>query len=181
MGLDMYLSKKSYVKNWNHNPIETHNKITITQGGQVRKDIKPERISHIVEEVGYWRKFNALHGWFVNECGNGVDDCSEYYVSTDKLKELLGILKQVSELITKSKKTVKILQDWNGEDYEEEVYDCSDEVIELFPPIEGFFFGSTEIDELFKDNVNDTITLLEELLDELEEDDWSDFYYQASW
>ena len=27
------------------------------------------------EEVAYWRKFNALHNWFVQNCQDGVDEC----------------------------------------------------------------------------------------------------------
>ena len=27
------------------------------------------------EEVGYWRKANAIHGWFVRNVQNGKDDC----------------------------------------------------------------------------------------------------------
>ena len=61
MGLDMYLYKKSYVKNWQHMKPESLHKITIKKGGKVRKDIKTDRITYIIEEVAYWRKANAIH------------------------------------------------------------------------------------------------------------------------
>ena len=77
MGLDMYLYKKSYVQNWEHTPTENKHTISIKKGGKVRKDIKPERICYITEQIAYWRKFNALHGWFVNECASGVDECQD--------------------------------------------------------------------------------------------------------
>jgi hypothetical protein len=187
MGLDMYLYKKTYVKNWNHTPDEQKHSISVMIGDEVRKDIKPERISYITEEVAYWRKFNALHGWFVNECGNGEDKCQEIYVDREKMGELLSVLKQVSELLNNSKTVVKVLQDWNGKDFEVTTFECENEVKELFCPTEGFFFGSTEVDKYFKQDVEETIETIDGLLKELEDEDAvkgfyaGDFYYQASW
>lgn len=160
MGLDMYLSKKTYVQNWSHNPPEQNHQIEIKRGGVLRTDIKPSRITHIVEQVGYWRKFNALHGWFVDNCGGGDDICQEMYVGEEKLEELLGILKEVSSDISKAD--------------------------ELLPPTRGFFFGSDEVDEYYIGDVNSTIELIEEVLKEHELSKEyglhsGDFYYQASW
>jgi hypothetical protein len=179
MGLSMYLSKKTYVKNWDHDPIEKHNNIVITRGGEIREDIKPERISYIIEEVGFWRKFNALHGWFVNECGGGKDECQVIHVDTYDLKKLLELLNEVSTLLKNSKKVVKVLQDWKGNDYNVEVYENEDEIENLIPPTPGSFFGSTQVDEWFKKDVEETITLLEDLLSEDNYD--CSYYYQASW
>lgn len=152
MGLDMYLYKKTYVKNWDHmSPDELH-KITVKKGGKVRKDIQPKRIAHIVEEVGYWRKFNALHNWFVQNCQNGEDDCREYYVDPSKLKELLVNLKKI-------KANMKLAP-------------------ELLPTTDGFFFGSTDYDDWYEKDLDYTIPLLEKLL---KEDPDGDFYYRASW
>ncbi|HUU87272.1 MAG TPA: hypothetical protein VMX17_05920 [Candidatus Glassbacteria bacterium] len=150
----MYLNKKSYVKNWNHQTPEEKHKVIVKKAGKVRKDIKPERISYITEQVGYWRKFNALHGWFVENCQGGKDECQESYVSTEKLKELLESLKAV----IKNK-------------------DSADEVL---PSRGGFFFGGTDYDEYYFKEVKETIKLLEGLLKESEEVE-CDFYYQASW
>jgi hypothetical protein len=157
MGLDMYLSKRSYVKNWNHmNPKERH-KITVKKGGKVRDDIRPERISYVVEEVGYWRKFNALHRWFVENIQNGVDDCREYYVDATEIQKLLETLKEVSA------KRNEVVQN-------ELVAD------KLLPTARGFFFGDVSYDEYYYDEVDRTIKLFEELLKEE-----GDYYYQSSW
>lgn len=181
MGLDMYLSKKTYVKNWSHHSPEEKNEVTILQGGQPRKDIKPERVSYIVEEVAYWRKFNALHGWFVNECADGVDECQEIYVG-ERLDDLLVLLKQVKERLDKSTLQKKVVQGWNGENYEVEVYDCNEEIEDLLPPTSGFFFGSDEVDEYFKENVDETVEIIENLLKEDEETgSHGYYYYRASW
>jgi hypothetical protein len=178
MGLDMYLSKKTYVKNWSHQKPEEQHKVITFKGDVQRTDIKPERISYVVEQVAYWRKFNALHGWFVDNCGNGEDNCQEMYVDHNKLEELLGILKEVREKLNNANKVKKVIQDWNGKDYDVEVYENEEEISELLSPQEGFFFGSYQIDEYYKNDVEETIEVIESLLSE--EGD-GDFYYQASW
>jgi hypothetical protein len=160
MGLDMYLYKKTYVQNWEHNPPEQQHQIEVKKNGVVRNDIKPNRICYITEQVAYWRKFNALHGWFVNECGGGIDECQNIYVEEDKLVELLETLKKVSDNFTLAK--------------------------ELLPPVQGFFFGGDEIDEYYKEDVNSTIKIIEELLKENEQSKEyglysGDFEYRASW
>jgi hypothetical protein len=48
----------------------------------------------------------------------------------------------------------------------------------LFPTASGFFFGGTEYDEYYIEQVNETIELIEGLL---KEDENGDYYYQASW
>jgi len=181
MGLDMYLYKKTYVQNWNHTPKERKFSITIKRGGKKFEGIKRDRISEITESVGYWRKFNALHSWFVQELGDGVDDCKELYFGEDKMKELLEILKKVKTILDNSpKKKISVHTGWkNGEEiYEEgEAYDA-DEVEDLLPTASGFFFGGTDYDDWYYDQVCNTIKLFEELL---EEEEGGSFYYQASW
>jgi hypothetical protein len=165
MGLDMYLYKKTYVKNWEHNPAELQHQIEVKKNGVVRDDIKPSRINYIVEEVAYWRKFNALHGWFVQHCGGGVDECQDIYVSEESMLELLNGLKEVSKGLSVGNVNV-------GQDF--------------LPPTQGFFFGSGDIDEYYIDCVNSTIEIIEGLLKENEQSKEhglysGDFYYHASW
>jgi hypothetical protein len=185
MGLDMYLHKKTYVKNWNHMSPEELHKITIKKGNKVRKDIKPERVSHIIEDVAYWRKFNALHNWFVQNCADGVDDCKEVFVSREDLEKVLDVLKEVKASLDKSpKKKVQVEVGWSGGEkmYDEiEVYEDTSVVEDLLPPTPGFFFGSTEVDEYFYREVCNTIETFEELLTEDGGQTACDYYYEASW
>ena len=182
MGLDMYLYKKHYVQNWEHTKPEERHTITIKKGNDVREDIKPERIVYITEQIGYWRKFNALHNFFIDECNRGEDNCGEIYVSSDKLFELLSTLKEVKKVIGNAKKKkVSVQTGWSndGDTYAEiEVYDCDEELEQLFPTRSGFFFGSTEYDDWYKADVEKTIELIES---ELVDIDKYDYYYQASW
>jgi len=68
MGLDMYLSKKTYVKQWSHNKPEDQYEVSVKRGGVTYPSIRPERVSYVTEEIMYWRKANQIHGWFVSNC-----------------------------------------------------------------------------------------------------------------
>jgi hypothetical protein len=100
----------------------------------------------------YWRKANQIHSWFVREVQGGEDNCGEYYVSSDKLIELLAICKHSLE----NKDPALLL------------------------PQGGFFFGSTDIDEWYWNDIKSTISQLERIL-ALPEFDNLSFYYNSSW
>jgi hypothetical protein len=156
MGLDMYLSKKTYVKQWEHQGDDNF-KVEVTKKGEAVSHIKPERISYIEEEVGYWRKSNQIHNWFVQNVQNGTDDCGNYYVEESQLQELLELCKQVLA---------------NNELAEE-----------LLPSASGFFFGSTEYDEWYFNDLTRTVQIIESLLSERNERGYidGDIYYHSSW
>lgn len=155
MGLDMYLRREHYVMNWDHNPEEKKFDITVTRGGKPYS-IDPKKICYITEEVMYWRKFNALHNWMVNHCGDGVDECQRIYVSNDDLVDLYNILKEVSI--------------------------NHDKAEELLPTVSGFFFGETEYGDYYFDQVERTIQELRPYIQDIHEGSSStDFIYQASW
>lgn len=162
MGLDMYLKKKTYVKNWDHYSPEQRKEVTVKVGDKLHPKIKPERVSYIIEDVGYWRKFNALHQWFVDNCQNGVDECQESYVGSSKLKVLLDeVLKPIKEAHASG-------------DMENAVQLAED----LLPTQEGFFFGGTDYSDWYFKDVYETVELIEKLL---EEDPDGDYFYQSSW
>ena len=182
MGLDMYLSKKTYVKNWDFQQKSEKHSVTVKKGGKVRTDIKPERVSYITESVAYWRKTNHIHQWFVENCQDGEDNCQESYVSREKLQGLVDICKQVKESLEKSgKKTVKVKVGWQGKKdlFEDvEVYSDTELAEELLPTQPGFFFGGTEYDQWYVQGLDETINQIEPLL---QEEGDGEFYYQASW
>jgi len=59
-------------------------------------------------------------------------------------------------------------------------YACADEVM---PPVAGFFFGSNEVDEFYIQDVERTIDILQNEIDDLDEesDIWVRYIYLASW
>ena len=150
MGLDMYLEKRTYVKQWDHQSAEEKHEVVVTKGGQPT-NIDPKKVKYIIEEAGYWRKANQIHRWFVDNVQNGVDNCGDYYVGSEKLAELLELCKRV--------KADHSLAE------------------ELLPSASGFFFGGTEYDEWYFNDIDNTITILEECL----EDERGNYYYSSSW
>jgi hypothetical protein len=153
MGLDMYLSKKTYVKKWEHHSPEEVFEVSVKKGGQSYDMVKTKRVSYIEEEVMYWRKANHIHNWFVQNCQNGVDECQTSYVSSENLMMLYETLKQVSE-----------------------DHSRAEVLLETAP---GFFFGGTEYDEYYFEEINRTI---EELEAEMIGGEFKgDYYYQSSW
>jgi hypothetical protein len=152
MGLDMYLYKKNYIRTDEFYKEEVRNEVIVKTGGEIDTKIKPNRIRYIVEEVGYWRKANQIHRWFVDVVQEGNDNCGSYYVNRDTLEELLELCKQVRDDHSKAE--------------------------ELLPSASGFFFGGTEYDEWYFDSIDNTITIIEECL---EDENADDFEYSSSW
>lgn len=158
MGLNMYLRKETYI-GANHESRGIEGIIAITK--KYHEDTDPEpidiefsKVVSITEIAMYWRKANAIHGWFVKNIQNGDDFCTEYIVPRRKLAELLALCKEVQADLTKAQ--------------------------ELLPPMGGFFFGSTEVDDWYKSDLNYTVTELSKLLEEPENYEVT-YLYQASW
>jgi hypothetical protein len=105
-----------------------------------------------VHEVAYWRKANAIHGWIINRT-NAVDDCTPINLYKQDIVDLRNTCQEV--LIDPSKAE------------------------ELLPPTPGFFFGSTEVDDWYLENVKDTVEKLTTIIDQSVDD--AIFEYQASW
>lgn len=180
MGLDMYLTRKRYVKGWDSLPEDQKYQVIIRRGN---KDIDSSKVSRIEEEVGYWRKANAIHGWFVTNVQEGEDDCKEYYVDEDQLQELLDTVNKVlenSELVDGKVHTGTSYQ--NGEKIEQfedgKVIKDPTTAKELLPTTEGFFFGGTEYDEYYYQGLVDTKKIIE---DALKNESGGEYYYQANW
>lgn len=186
MGLDMYLYKKTYVKNWEHMKPEEKTDVIIRVGGKPHPFIKSERISEIQEEIGYWRKANAIHDWMVHNVANGVDDCKEVYVSDKKLRELLDICRRV--VADSTLKKGKIQNGWSYEGGQKKKIMEDGEFIAdpsvakmLLPTSEGFFFGGTDYDKYYLEDIKDTIKILETCIIEIDRGDRASYYYEASW
>lgn len=156
MGLDMYLTKRIYIDaEYNHRNIS--GSIQITQDGK-EIPIKFDRIKYIEESVGYWRKANHIHKWFVDNVQSGKDDCEQYDVSKAQCEKLLELCKKIK----------------NKESRPEEV----------LPRESGFFFGGTDYDEYYERDIDSTIEIMETILFECDasKDYFGfDLYYQSSW
>lgn len=140
----------------------------------------------IIEEVGYWRKANHIHSWFVENVQDGDDDC-EYHneVTKEKLKELLDICEEV--LASTKLVDGKIN---NGYEYKNGIetpimedgkyIEDSSVAEELLPTVGGFFFGSTDYDEYYINDIKNTIDIIAKVL-ETTDFDTQMVYYVSSW
>lgn len=181
MGLDMYLTKKRYVKNWEH---DTKNDwhLVLTNNGEEVKEESP--IYEVVYEAGYWRKANHIHAWFVDNCGGGVDECQPMYVDVEQLQELRE--KCVEVLKTADVARGKVLTGYSFKNgVKEPMYEDGlvvtnpEEVAKVLPTSEGFFFGSTEYDQWYLRDCEDTINIINRAL--RGSLDNCEFEYRASW
>lgn len=158
MGLDMYLTKRTYVQNWDYMTESEKNYVSIK--GADEKHIKSERVQYIIEQLCYWRKANHIHNWFVENVQGGEDDGDEYVVSLQNLKQLRDVCY--------------------------EVMTDNDRAEELLPTKDGFFWGSTEYDEWYFNQTLNTYKILKGVVEEMEEyqkqiNRNATMYYRASW
>lgn len=182
MGLDMYLEKKTLVKNYEHFIQSQKTNVVVT--GCKAKYIKPERISDIIEELIYWRKANQIHAWFIENCADGDENKTKMDVSFDQLVELLAVCKKVE----KASKLVKgkIINGYRYENGKEVPIIEDGETIKnpatakkLLPVSEGFFFGSQQYDCYYLQDIKNTVRDLEAIIKE--GDKLGDYQYIASW
>ena len=164
MGLDMYLTKKTYIgANYEHRGVSGKIDITIKDSPV---NINLNRVSSISEHVGYWRKANQIHRWFVENVQDGEDDCREYNVSRQDFQNLLEVVNTV------------VASEGTPEE--------SSVIQEILPPSSGFFFGSTEVDSWYWEDLETTKNIVSKILAEMDEDAknpdvWVDYYYSSSW
>lgn len=178
MGLDMYLKKTKKVDNLS---VDDYTKIMDKlpwdkkdynssaglkgicpdiEGVEELNDIVHEtgsnsfRYLSLTKEIGYWRKANAVHNWFVENCQDGIDECQLSEVSKEDLEDLL-------------EKCYNVVHKKSNPE-------------EILPPTAGFFFGSTEVDQYYMDDIKSTISILEKAIATT---DWDKeiVFYRASW
>lgn len=191
MGLDQYLYKRTSLNVSDFFKPEQRHEVLIMQNGVETNIIQKDRISSITELVFTWRKFNALEGYMMKYHNESVEiGQKNIYLYKEDFVRLLDVAKKVEESLAKS--TKKVIQEevgWSkqkGKLYEDvEVYNDIDVVKELFPPEEGFFFGSNEIDDYYRENVQGLIQEIQSVLDEMKKDEenklWTTWYYTSWW
>lgn len=133
MGLDMYLERDIFIgAQFEHRRVT--GTVNLFADGKPIK-IDQAKLSKVTEQVGYWRKANAIHAWFVKNVQDGEDECQRSYVSQEQLKALRD--ECVQALAANDPGNLK--------------------------PQSGFFFGSTEVDEYYWNSLKDTVTMLDGL------------------
>jgi hypothetical protein len=165
MGLDMYLSAKKNVEKVVWSALRDNEELSYDSPEAINPlwknivdvadmaDVATDIYGVRVEVTcAYWRKANQIHNWFVKNIQGGNDNCGEYYVSMDKLDELFDLVNKALDS-----------RDPN-----------------LLPPREGFFFGGTDIDEWYWQDLKNTKAQLEKIFALPQLSDLS-FSYSSSW
>ena len=167
MGLDMYLylrktdykSRTRFEAKWSDPNLEYPKELKDFQNNIFERNFMSIDITTDYQ-IGYWRKANAIHNWFVQNCAKGVDDCSPI---TLRLKDIIDLQYACNQVL-------------------EDHYKAE----ELLPTTSGFFFGATDYDEWYFDELKYTADLLSKVEAFLEsyEGEHGEYYecvYQASW
>lgn len=188
MGLDMYASRRIYVKNWDHQTDEERYLVRVTQDGKPVPGIQSDRITYVEEELMYWRKANHIHAWFVDNVQDEEDDCRDYQVTPEKLRELLNACNSVieaSELVdgTIINGTEYSKENPNGKALTEPGKVIKDSTVAevMLPTRSGFFFGSEEYDECYLEDVVATRDWLMRTLADGADGVPGDIFYRSSW
>lgn len=152
MGLDMYLEADEYTSRYYHP--EKYNML-INSIPSLKKNSEEVDMHSVTltNRVGYWRKANAIHNWFVENVQGGKDECQRSYVTKEQLLDLKATCQSV--------------------------LDNHELAGELLPPTSGFFFGTTDLDEWYFDSLRETIEIVDRALEDIK--DGSEIYYQSSW
>jgi len=168
MGLDMYLKRLPKV--------ETNEQVDelisfesgdvdrlVEHGKRLNENFDVERHLTLPEdwfpygwagkEVGYWRKANHIHRWFVENVQGGMDECVPHIVTKEKIEELLDAAKSATNPRTAG---------------------------EVLPTQSGFFFGGTDYDDYYFEDNKNTVKILEEVLADTDFEKESIFYV-SSW
>jgi len=111
------------------------------------------------KEVAYWRKANQVHNWFVTNCQNGIDECQETRVT----KENLIDLKETCQAVLSTPES-----------------DRAETAKRILPTVGGFFFGGTEYNEYYFVDLEDTVKMLDKVIDETDFEK-EEIYYTSSW
>lgn len=194
MGLDMYLSKLPKVKNYTlaeticfneelFHSFDNFNKTGLTELFKAFITKSELGFYSMEKEVGYWRKANAIHKWFI-ENTNEVTDGS-YEVTKQDLEKL----KEACETVINGSKLddglISIGQRYQNGEFvdilEEGKIIANPELAKsILPTQDGFFFGNLDYDEYYIEKLKLTVDIIKEALEKTDFDK-EYLYYWASW
>jgi hypothetical protein len=161
MGLDMYLEADvglcPYSPNGEELAATTLRAAIKANYGEAMDNHNSDIGLNVTLPLAYWRKANAIHGWFVRNVQNGKDECQRAYVEREQLERLREDCKTVLSDPSKAK--------------------------ELLPVVSGFFFGNYDpengYDEYYVESLGYTVEAVDRILTKLPEG--AHVYYHSSW
>jgi hypothetical protein len=198
MGLDMYLYAEKYISQVDYKnegddlrrfPRKEYEDVMLN-AGMTHLPSTDFGGALVTKCVGYWRKANGIHGWFVRFSGE-PDKCQRIYLGIKDLTKLrddcvnaLANRDQATEPITSTislngegEDVVKaIMNEWENQKMRTNTQVLDDDPL---APTEGFFFGNAVRDEWYYNDLEQTVELINALI-ACDNGDYR-YYYQASW
>jgi uncharacterized protein YxjI len=163
MGLDQYIEIEVV-----HQTVNTKKQRVVTE----RSD----------ETLAYFRKVNFIQKFFEDKYE--IPDDERVRITKEDLRELADLCERV----------IDKFEEWDGakealesDDYIEPPKHIQDYADELLPTCEGFFFGSTDYDNWYFNDVKDTMKTIREVIQEVEDTyevedaDNYQLFYRAWW
>lgn len=129
------------------------------------------------EEVAYFRKVNCLVAW-VEHNVREFDNCEDVVLSKEDITNLRDDARKVVEILKNAK--------FYNQEYEcgssfdnktntrkvmietKKVYKDIDDVLLILPTQEGFFYGDTDIDEYYFENIKRIVKEMNKILREID-------------
>lgn len=112
-------------------------------------------VDELSEEIMYWRKANQIRRWFVEHTDlNEDDNCKPIPLTKEILEQLYN-------------DCCAVLKDHSKA---EEILPCSS----------GFFFGSTEYDDWYFEQLRNTVDAIEGILEDTDFEEY-EIYYNEWW
>jgi hypothetical protein len=167
-GLTRYAAEH-YLSRWDHTaaPERERTEAVISLAGlkallgeESNHAVAPYDGSSVAVVATYWRKANAIHGWFVDHCQDGVDECQDSPVHPEQLAALHSTCE-------------KALAAYREGDL--------GTALEMLPPRAGFFFGTPEIDEWWVQDAEWTVQEIERIITAAARIGGVEFFYHSSW
>lgn len=184
MGLDMYLKATRYVSGWKHSKPDPMFGELVEMTGLTPHEESPSFTVSVT--VGYWRKANAIHAWFVKHVQDGKDDCQTVDVGREQLAKLRD---DCNKVLAESRTTDGQLNagtTYHGDGrithhkQDGKVIANPEVAASILPTKSGFFFGGTDYDEWYLDDLRKTVAIIDSVLSNPKLEDWC-FEYRASW
>jgi len=109
-----------------------------------RKPRKDEEVDAV--ELGYWRKANSIHAYFTRDLEDGEDNMRNVHVNK---KDLMDLKERCIKVLAGGPEVAK----------------------ELLPTAAGFFWGDTDYGEWYLRDIQDTLEIVSEVLDDWKPND----------
>ena len=109
-----------------------------------RKPRKDEEVDAV--DLGYWRKANSIHAYFTRDLEDGEDNMRNVHVNK---KDLMDLKERCIKVLAGGPEVAK----------------------ELLPTAAGFFWGDTDYGEWYLRDIQDTLEIVSEVLDDWKPND----------